>query len=178
MIKCNYLLSIIVCLALLQSCNGISKESNLRVVNFKKDTLNISKFQNKVMFVFASRNSCHDCYRVISAINKQLSKEINTNIRLIALIPQYDNYTNRQSTEFIKDVLEQDSTLFDISIPSSQSKNISMSNLFQRFNVEFCPSILIKNNENFLFIPYSELFQDNPNEEKKVFSKMKEFLLN
>lgn len=156
-------------------CAGNSGSSDIELLTIRGKSVKLDSLCKKSVLIFNKPEAtCSDCLKELNSIVRKLNDQYNGKILKILVFP-YDEkniISTKGYSTFFKDLLHQDTTLYDKVI----DVNTNTTALFSKFKIESFPSVLLINGNVQEFISSKELFngstfENNYKRFEKVFCK-------
>lgn len=150
----NILVTFVIFILGLTSC-AKSETAKIEVCTYKGESVELNNYSSNIVLLFSGDVSCSDCYRLFAIMRKELDSKLPNPISIVVLLPhKKDKYDLRFQTTVIKNLLKQDSVFYDKEVNGSDKTM-----LFDKYHVEYTPSVLLIQDQKVKYIDYSEAFE-------------------
>lgn len=150
----NILVTFVIFILGLTSC-AKSETAKIEVCTYKGESVELNNYSSNIVLLFSGDVSCSDCYRLFARMRKELDSKLPNPISIVVLLPhKKDKYDLRFQTTVIKNLLKQDSVFYDKEVNGSDKTM-----LFDKYHVEYTPSVLLIQDQKVKYIDYSEAFE-------------------
>jgi hypothetical protein len=167
--KINILRAFLSLLITLICCAGNSNSNEIELLTIRGKIVKLDSISKKAVLVLSNtKATCSDCLKKINNIIKTLNEQNNEKIYNILVFP-YDEkniISSKVSSTIFKELLSQDTTLYDKIVENTDSKTI----LFEKYSITDSPCVLMVKDNNQKYISCEELFIKNDyNTNLKIF---------
>lgn len=131
--------------------------TKIEVCTYKGESVELNNYSTNIILLFSGDVSCSDCYRVFARMRKELDSKLPNPVSIVVLLPhKKEKYDLRAQATIIKNLLKQDSVFYDKEVTGSDNTM-----LFDKYHVEYTPSVLLIQNQRVKYIDYSEAFSND-----------------